>query len=180
MSIIHGVLGLLRSAPTIVVALTFVASACTERDPPLGPECFPEDPWVDAINEAYEYENTPGFIPAEWAQMQYDIGFCDYPPNNTEYLQYESAFPGEDCPHKALVRHCEEVPESGACEQCPEEDMDAALRAQYQDAQDADPVCWDGSSRQIVDYERGCVGKYLTDDGERCCWSAVVCALCPS
>lgn len=154
--------------------------ACTDRDSPLGPECFPEDPWEEAINEAYEYRNTPGFIPAEWAAMEHEIGFCEYPPNNTEGLQFQSAFPGEDYPHKDLVRYCEEVPASGQCEQCPEPDMDAELRAQYQEQEHANPECSDGSSRQIMDYERGCVGKYLTDEGEKCCYSAVVYAPCPS
>jgi hypothetical protein len=98
--------------------------------------------------------------------------WCDYPDDPLRLPPFvEENCPASEC--IATFRTCDEVPLDQDCQRCPAEELDDKVTAAFDVHEREHPVCTDGSAREIIDSERGCMYEVEDDGVKHCCYTGV-------
>lgn len=116
-------------------------------------------------------ENADKYVPPmAWKD------WCDYPDDPIRV----PPFVEENCPAGECIDTfftCDQVSVDQECQRCPADDLDDKVRAAFDAHEREDPVCTDGSARDIIDFERGCMLEsppFTPPDGKKnCCYAGI-------
>lgn len=160
------------SAYTLACALPSGCGPVAVEQVPEG--CFPPNPREEQWQEWIDYVEAPGGKDIyELTRHQNATGFCEdgrgqYSPPLDKYKSREV--------HIGVV--CLDAPDEGACEACPEEDVEAEIRDAYADLQERRMCPEDPAAREIQEFELGCVARVQIEGQWQCCYNAAIVGAC--
>lgn len=102
------------------------------------------------------------------------MDWCDWCANGRDCAV--SRLAEEYCPAGECLetfKTCDEVPLDQECQMCPSEELDDKVLAAFEMREREHPVCTDGSARELIDSERGCMYESEDDGVKYCCYTGV-------